>query len=75
MGKLNANLLRGKIAEKGMTQSSLAKIIGMSENSLSRKLRGRRQFSLSEAVTICNVLEIENPKEIFFDNEIPKMQR
>lgn len=71
---MNTNLLRGKIVENGMTQAELAKLIGMSENSLSRKLLGKREFRLSEAIDICNVLKIDNPKEIFFDRTVPNMQ-
>ncbi len=72
---MNVNLLRGKIAESGMTQSELAKAIGISENSLSRKMQGKRDFRLVEVVEICDVLNIENPKEIFFNNDIPNTQR
>lgn len=57
---MNAQLLRGKMAEKGFTQSKLAKSVGMSENSLSRKLSGEREFRLSEVVSICQLLHIEN---------------
>lgn len=63
---MNTNLLRGKMAEYGVTQSVLASIIGISENSLSRKMLGKREFRLSEVVKICNALKIENPKDIFF---------
>lgn len=57
---MNAQLLRGKMAEKGFTQSKLAKSVGMSENFLSRKLSGEREFRLSEVVSICQLLHIEN---------------
>ncbi|MEG0430274.1 MAG: helix-turn-helix transcriptional regulator [Anaerovoracaceae bacterium] len=63
---MNRNLLRGRIAEKGLTQQELANKIGISNNSLSRKMLGKRQFALGEVIRICDVLEIENPKEIFF---------
>lgn len=72
---MNANLLKGKIVESGMTQSELAKAIGISENSLSRKIQGKRDFRLIEVVEICNVLNIGNPKEIFFNDNIPNTQR
>lgn len=72
---MNANLLRGKMAEKRMSQSELAKRIGMSENSLSRKLLGTRDFRLAEVIKIIDELQIENPGEIFFATIIPKMQR
>lgn len=72
---MNVNLLRGRMAEKQVTQGLLAAEIGMSENSLSRKLSGKREFRLSEVVAICEKLEIDNPKEIFFNDKIPNTQR
>lgn len=65
--KLNANLLRGKMAERGVNQTELAKAIGISMNSMSRKLSGKREFQLSEAVAISKYLHLDNPGEIFFD--------
>ncbi len=65
---MNSNLLRGKIAEKGYTQEKLAKEVGISSNSLSRKLLGKREFTLTEVVSICKVLDIADPVNIFFKN-------
>lgn len=65
---MNSNLLRGKIAEKGYTQEKLAKEVGISSNSLSRKLLGKREFTLTEVVSICRVLDIVDPVNIFFKN-------
>jgi DNA-binding Xre family transcriptional regulator len=72
---VNANLLRGKMAEKQITQGALASKMGISENSLSRKLLGKREFRLSEVVDICSILEIDNPKHIFFNDDVPNMQQ
>lgn len=72
---MNTNLLKAKIAEKGETQKSVAKAIGISENSLSRKLNGIREFRLSEVLSLCGFLDIDNPKDIFFTQEIPNTQR
>ena len=65
---MNANMLRGKMAENGFTQEQLAKAVGISTNSLSRKLLGERQFRLGEVVKICEVLKIDDPRDIFFTN-------
>ncbi|MBR1780052.1 MAG: helix-turn-helix transcriptional regulator [Oscillospiraceae bacterium] len=62
---MNCNLLRAAMAEKGMTQAQLARAIGISPNSLSRKLNGRRDFLLSEVVAISDVLELQAPQAIF----------
>lgn len=72
---MNAMLLKQKMKEKGMPQYKLAKRIGISENSLSRKLLGKRDFRLGEIIDICRVLEIKNPKLIFFDDFGPNSQR
>lgn len=56
------------MTEKGYTQEKLAKAVGISTNSMSRKLLGERQFRLGEVVKICEVLEIDDPRDIFFTN-------
>lgn len=64
---MNANKIKAKIVERGMTQGEVAKIIGISPNSLSRKLLGKRDFLLSEAIALCTVLELDNPEQIFLE--------
>lgn len=66
---MNANKIKAKIVERGMTQGEVAKIIGISPNSLSRKLKGKRDFLLSEVIALCSVLELDNPEEIFLDKK------
>nr|UVY38448.1 MAG: BetR domain protein [Bacteriophage sp.] len=73
--KLNTRLLKAKMVEKGFTQSTLAIAIGISEMSLSRKINGLREFRLSEACKICEVLDIENPAQIFFAKTVPNTQQ
>lgn len=62
---MNANKLRAKIKENGFSQNCVAKKIGISANSFSRKILGKRDFTLSEVIALCEVLNIENPQEIF----------
>lgn len=66
---MNANKIKGKIIERGMTQGEVAKIIGISANSLSRKLLGKRDFLLSEVIALCSVLELDNPQEFFLEEK------
>lgn len=40
----------------GMTQAEFAKELGMSEVTLSWKRRGVNEWSMSEAVRVCNIL-------------------
>ncbi len=63
------------MAEKQITQGALAAEIGISENSLSRKMLGKREFRLSEVISICEVLDIDNSTDIFFASSIPNAQR
>lgn len=64
---MNANLIKAKMKEKGVTQAEVAKMIGISTNSLSRKMLGKRDFKLSEVRMLCDALSIENRAEIFLD--------
>lgn len=62
---VNTNKLRGKIAECGYTQAQVAKGIGMGEVTFSRRMKSGK-FSLDEADKMIDLLNIENPMEIFF---------
>ena len=53
---MNANLLKGSIVALGMTQGQAAKLFGMSQNSLSRKMMNKREFTLGETIKIKDVL-------------------
>lgn len=72
---MQRDLLRAAIAAQGLTQAKLAKLMGINEQSLSRKMLGKRDFRLSEVLQICEILRIDNPKEIFFTSRIPYAQR
>ncbi|MEL4860527.1 helix-turn-helix transcriptional regulator [Pseudoflavonifractor phocaeensis] len=69
---MNARLLRAALAEHGMTQGKLAYSIGISENSMSRKIQGRREFTISEADRICEILKIADPAKIFLTRSSQK---
>lgn len=60
--------LRGKIAEKGMTQEKLAHALGMDKSTLSRKMKSEAlDFSVGEMHRIVEILEINRTEacEIF----------
>ena len=63
---MNKLKLKGAIAEKGITQGKLAEILEMSQKTLSNKINGKSIFTVPEAHKICDTLNIENPREIFF---------
>lgn len=62
----NTNLLRGRIVEKGYTQGNIAKIIGMSYQSFSRKINNKSHFTVTEITKLCNVLDITDKDSYFF---------
>lgn len=57
--------LRGLIREKGKTEADLAKALNLSPSSLSCRLNGKTDWSLSEIQDVCTVLNIA-------EEEIPK---
>lgn len=52
--------LLGRIREKGLTQVDVANKVGMSAATLNKKLRGHTEFTQSEILALCNVLEIDD---------------
>ncbi|WP_283736543.1 helix-turn-helix transcriptional regulator [Clostridium perfringens] len=72
------NKLKGIMKEKNYSQSKLAKSLNITTQSLNAKLNGCSQFTIKEAFDIISILDIENSNdvvEIFFKNNIPKMQQ
>lgn len=65
----NKKKLRIAMIEKDYTVSKLAEAIGVSESALYRKIRGDSEFTLSEMLEICRVLDTKG-KGIFFDSEL-----
>lgn len=67
--------LRGKMAERKISQGRLAEKLGITVQSLNAKLNGRSPFTLNEAVEITELLQLDNPVDIFFDPSVPEMQQ
>lgn len=64
------NKLKGKIAEAGYSQRSLAKELGMSKNTLNSKVNGKIPFNTLEIERLCEKLRIYDGAEkaaIFLD--------
>lgn len=62
---VNVNLLKSYMVKAGYTQKELAKLLGISEQTLTRKLR-KRVFGTDEAAKIVELLNIDDPKAVFF---------
>lgn len=69
-GKLNSNMLLGKIKEKRLTQEKVSKAIGISLSALRRKIEGKTEFTREEINKICKLLEVsdEDLLAIFFND-------
>lgn len=72
---MNFCKIRGRMAELGISQERLAKMLGISLQSLNAKLNERRQFTLEEVIKTIQLLDIANPNEYFFTDNIPNMQQ
>ena len=60
------NKLKGIMAERGVTQADLAKVLGITPQAVSKKLVGQTEMTINEAEKIVVFLEIKNPGHIFF---------
>ena len=52
--------LLGRMRERGFTQETLAKAIGINESTLNSKLKNRTFFNARDIDRICEVLDIHN---------------
>lgn len=66
---INANLIRAKIVENGMTQEQVAKQIGMCAKTFSLKMSSGK-FGLDEVEKMIEVLKIEDPNRYFFADKV-----
>jgi transcriptional regulator with XRE-family HTH domain len=57
------NKLRARIIQEGYTQRSFAAALGVSENTLSSRIRGRSYFNTSEIEVVCSLLKIVSNSE------------
>ena len=67
--------LKGKMAERHLSQAELAKCLGITVQALNAKLNGRSPYILEEVVKITDILSLDDPVDIFFRPTVPKMQR
>ena len=62
---MDKNLLKAEIVKNGFTANQVAKDIGISECTFSRKLNSGN-FGLDEVNKMISLLAIEEPEKIFF---------
>lgn len=66
---INANLIKAKIVENGMTQAQVAEKIGMCSKTFSLKMASGK-FGLDEADKMIDLLKIEDPQKYFFADKV-----
>lgn len=62
----NTNKLNAKIMESGLTQAKVAKMLGISCQSLSYKINNGVDFKATEINHLCKILNISNKDDYFF---------
>ena len=60
---MRSNILKGKIVSAGYTQKTLAPLMHMSKNTLSKKLNGTAQFTTEQVIRLCDLLQIVDDQE------------
>lgn len=60
---MNARRLAAVLVENGLTQKEAAKRIGLSANSFSARMAGKRPFNTDEVQKLCKLLRIEAPQD------------
>lgn len=71
---VNKNLLKSMYIAKGLTQSVLARKLGISVQSLSAKINNNVEFRSSEIAKLCDLLNIDSKDMsiIFFNYKVDK---
>lgn len=72
MEKRKFSKLRGLMAEKGLSQVTLAKKLGISSQSVANKFAGKTAFSVKDIMQITEILTIPSEKIgfYFFEKEV-----
>lgn len=65
---IRTDKLRGIIAENGETQASVARMIGITQDTFYKKMK-RGVFGSDEIMIMIDKLHIDNPSDIFFAKE------
>lgn len=66
---LDANKLRGAIVQNGYTQKDMAKLLGITPKTFYAKM-ANSGFGIDEAKILIDHLNIKNPCDIFFANDV-----
>lgn len=69
---MNVNILKSKIALKGITIDELAEQIGISKTAMYRRLNGKNSFKANEIMSMKKILSlnVDELNDIFFTEEV-----
>lgn len=70
---INVNKLKAVFVENGKTQSNVAEMLGISDNTMTSKLK-RGIFNSDEIYKLIDYLDIQNPVEIFFADNVTRSE-
>jgi DNA-binding XRE family transcriptional regulator len=62
----DSNKLKGAIIARGLTQSEVAKQMGICRQTLNYKINNKKEFTVPEMQKLMKILKICNGKAIFF---------
>ena len=57
---VNTNKIKGRMRDLEITQSEVAKFLGIQQSTANQKINNTRCFSLNEAEKLCALLNIES---------------
>lgn len=66
---INVNKLKAIFVENGKNQKDVAKMLGISENTMSIKLK-KGILNSDEIFKLIDIFEIKNPTDIFFASDV-----
>lgn len=64
--KLDTSKLRGKMAEQHISQAEMARMLGIDPSTFNRKMNGKADFTIPEALTVIRILGGGSLDEYFF---------
>lgn len=70
---INVNKLKAIFVENGKNQKDVAKMLGISENTMSIKLK-KGIFNSDEIFKLIDIFEIKNPTDIFFVKNVTSQE-
>lgn len=60
---MKVNVIRSRMALLEKSQGEIAKLMGISKNTMSSRMKGRSSFTLEEVEKLCEILKIDDSEE------------